>query len=46
MLEYEEQLTQKEIIDEIKLPPRIVRYALPLLISEGFIQKPISLRDS
>ena len=46
MLEFEEQLTQKEIIDETMLPPRTVRYALSLLISEGFIQKHVSLRDS
>ena len=45
MLESEEQLTQKEIIDETMLPPRIVRYALSSLISEGFIQKRVSLRD-
>jgi len=46
VLEYEDQLTQKEIIEETMLPPRTVRYALSLLISEGFVQKRVSLRDS
>ncbi|NHJ13864.1 MAG: winged helix-turn-helix transcriptional regulator [Candidatus Thorarchaeota archaeon] len=46
VLEYQGQLTQKEIIEETMLPARTVRYALSLLISEGLIKKHISLRDS
>ncbi|MDH4215071.1 MAG: hypothetical protein OEV85_14235 [Candidatus Thorarchaeota archaeon] len=46
VLEYQEQLSQKEIIEETMLPPRTVRYALSLLMSEGLITKKLSLRDS
>ncbi|TXT55279.1 MAG: NAD kinase [Candidatus Thorarchaeota archaeon] len=46
VLEYEGPLTQKEIIAESILPPRTVRYALSILISEGLVSKKISLRDS
>ncbi len=46
VLEYKGQLSQKEIIEETMLPPRTVRYALSLLMSEGVIMKRISLRDS
>ena len=46
VLEYKGQLSQKEIIEETLLPPRTVRYALSLLMSEGVIMKRISLRDS
>jgi NAD+ kinase len=46
MLEYQGQLTQKQIIEETMLPPRTVRYALSLLLSEGLIKKRVSLRDS
>jgi NAD+ kinase len=46
VLEYQEQLSQKEIIEETKLPPRTVRYALSLLMSEGLVTKKLSLRDS
>ncbi len=46
VLEYNDQLTQKQIIEESMLPSRTVRYALSLLISEGLIQKHTSLRDS
>lgn len=46
VLEYQGQLTQKEIIEETMLPARTVRYALSLLISEGLTKKHISLRDS
>jgi len=46
VLEYNDQLTQKQIIEESMLPSRTVRYALSLLISEGLIQKQTSLRDS
>ncbi|MFW9871216.1 MAG: sugar kinase [Candidatus Thorarchaeota archaeon] len=46
ILEYKGQLTQKEIIEETLLPPRTVRYALSLLMSEGLVDKKLSLRDS
>jgi NAD+ kinase len=46
VLEYQGQLSQKEIIEETMLPPRTVRYALSLLMSEGLVSKRLSLRDS
>ncbi|TFG28777.1 winged helix-turn-helix transcriptional regulator [Candidatus Thorarchaeota archaeon] len=46
VLEYQGQLSQKEIIEETKLPPRTVRYAISLLMSEGLVIKKLSLRDS
>ena len=46
VLEYQGQLSQREIIDETMLPPRTVRYALSLLMNEGLVTKKISLRDS
>ncbi|MCK4567730.1 MAG: NAD(+)/NADH kinase [Candidatus Thorarchaeota archaeon] len=46
VLEYKGQLSQKEIIEETMLPPRTVRYALSLLMSEGVVMKRLSLRDS
>ncbi|MFW9806140.1 MAG: hypothetical protein ACFFFK_05375, partial [Candidatus Thorarchaeota archaeon] len=46
VLEYKGQLSQKEIIEESMLPPRTVRYALSLLMSEGLVTKKLSLRDS
>ncbi|TFG31289.1 sugar kinase [Candidatus Thorarchaeota archaeon] len=46
VLEYQGQLSQKEIIEETMLPSRTVRYALSLLMSEGVVIKRLSLRDS
>lgn len=46
VLEYQGQLSQKEIIEETMLPARTVRYALSLLMSEGVVMKRLSLRDS
>ncbi|MHA2359425.1 MAG: NAD(+)/NADH kinase [Candidatus Thorarchaeota archaeon] len=46
VLEYKGQLSQKEIIEETMLAPRTVRYALSLLMSEGLVNKSVSLRDS
>ncbi|MHA2353342.1 MAG: ATP-NAD kinase [Candidatus Thorarchaeota archaeon] len=46
VLEYQGQLSQKEIIEETMLPPRTVRYALSLLMSEELVTKKLSLRDS
>jgi NAD+ kinase len=45
-LEYEGELTQKEIIEETLLPARTVRYALAILISDRIVEKHVSLRDS
>jgi len=46
ILEYEGKLTQRELIEESKLPPRTVRYALSLLLEQGLITKRTMLRDS
>jgi NAD+ kinase len=46
VLEYQGQLTQKEIVEETLLPARTVRYALSILISDGLVSKRLSLRDS
>ncbi len=46
VLEYRGQLSQREIIEETMLPPRTVRYAISLLMSEGLVRKKLSLRDS
>jgi len=46
VLEYQGQLSQKEIIEETMLPARTVRYALSLLLNEGVVKKRLSLRDS
>jgi NAD+ kinase len=46
VLEYHEYMTQKEIVDETKLPGRTVRHALSILMSEGLVSKRLSLRDS
>ncbi|MHA1926053.1 MAG: MarR family transcriptional regulator [Candidatus Thorarchaeota archaeon] len=46
VLEYQGQLTQKEIVEETLLPARTVRYALSILISDGLVSKRVSLRDS
>jgi len=46
VLEYQGQLSQKEIIEETMLPARTVRYAISLLLSEGVVKKRLSLRDS
>ncbi len=46
ILEYEGKLTQRELIEESKLPPRTVRYALSLLLELGLITKRTMLRDS
>ena len=46
VLEYHGFMSQKELIEETKLPGRTVRYALSQLISAGLIEKRVSLRDS
>ncbi len=46
ILEYQGYLTQKQIIAETLLPSRTVRHALSILITEGFVKKRTSLRDS
>jgi NAD+ kinase len=45
VLEYQGMLTQKEIIEETMLPSRTVRYALSILLADGFVKKRTSLRD-
>ncbi len=46
VLEYREEMTQREIVEETKLPPRTVRYALSMLIKEGLVTKRLSLQDT
>ena len=46
VLEYHDHMTQKEIVEETKLPPRTARHALSILLSEGLVTKHLSLRDS
>lgn len=46
ILEYEGQLTQKEIIEKTMLPSRTVRNALSILIRKGLIQKQIIIRGN
>lgn len=44
ILEYEGQLTQKEIIEKTMLPSRTVRNALSILIRKGLIQRQVIIR--
>ncbi|MEM2143631.1 MAG: MarR family transcriptional regulator [Candidatus Thorarchaeota archaeon] len=46
VLEYQDSMTQSEIVEETKLPARTVRHALSTLISEGLVTRRVSLRDS
>ncbi len=46
VLEYHDVMTQREIVNETKLPARTVRHALSKLISEGLVTRHVSLRDS
>ena len=46
ILEYEGQLTQKEIVEKTMLPSRTVRNALSILIRKGLIQKQIIIRGN
>ncbi len=47
ILEYEGELTQKDIVDKTFLPPRTVRYALSILLKKGLIRERYDLsRDA
>jgi DNA-binding MarR family transcriptional regulator len=46
VLEYQDKLTHRQIIEETMLPARTVRHALSILMSEGLVKKQLSLRDS
>lgn len=46
LLQYEKELTQKEIIKESGLPDRTVRHSLNILVKEGMISRRTSLRDT
>ncbi len=46
ILEYEGQLTQKEIIEKTMLPSRTVRNALSILIRKGLIQRQVIIRGN
>ncbi|MGQ4891353.1 MAG: NAD(+)/NADH kinase [Candidatus Njordarchaeia archaeon] len=47
VLEYEGEMTQKDLVKNTMLPARTVRHALKLLLSKGFIrEKPSLLRDA
>ena len=45
-LEYEGQLTQKELASKTLLPDRTVRLALHHLLEKGYVKKIISVRDA
>ncbi len=46
ILEYEGQLTQKEIVEKTMLPSRTVRNALSILIRKGLIQRQVIIRGN
>ena len=46
ILEYEGQLTQKEIIEKTMLPSRTVRNALNILLKKGLVQKQTIIRGN
>ncbi len=45
-LEYEGQMTQKEIVNKTLLPDRTVRLALSHLLEKGYVKRKISVRDA
>ena len=45
-LEYEGELTQKDLANKTLLPQRTVRLALSHLLEKGYIKKKISIRDA
>lgn len=45
-LEYEEELTQKQIVTETHLSPRTTRYAVRRLQKGGFIEQDIHFPDA
>lgn len=46
VLEIEGELTQKEIVEETRMAPRTVRYALKQLESIGVVEENIHLPDA
>jgi DNA-binding MarR family transcriptional regulator len=46
VLEYEETLTQGELAEETRLPPRTVRYALGRLEDVGLVDARFSFSDA
>lgn len=46
MLETSESLTQKEIIEKTRLPPRTVRYAIRRLKTNAMLKERLSYMDS
>ena len=46
VLEYNDRLTQQEIVTESRLPPRTVRFALSELDSVGLVEDDISFSDA
>ena len=46
VLEFEEELTQKQIVEETLLSPRTVRYALERLESIGIVEEDIYFPDA
>ncbi|ADY02294.1 ATP-NAD/AcoX kinase [Vulcanisaeta moutnovskia 768-28] len=46
ILEYEGQLTQREIVEKTMLPSRTVRNALSILIRKGLIQRQVIIRGN
>ena len=45
-LDYEGELTQKDLVNKTLLPSRTVRLALSNLLKKGYIKKKISIRDA
>ena len=45
-LEYEGQLTQKDLVNKTLLPGRTVRLALSHLLEKGYVKRRISVRDA
>ena len=46
MLEYEGEMTQKDLAKKTLLPSRTVRLALSHLLKKGYIKKKVSIRDA
>lgn len=46
VLEWNGELTQRQIVEESMLPQRTVRYALTELESEDLVEKRLSFRDA
>lgn len=46
MLEYEGELTQKDLATKTLLPSRTVRLALSHLLKKGYVKKKVSIRDA